>query len=123
MVKDVIVSAMRMAGLDAEADALEEDAQTLSDAARRFLRYYDLVVSEIADEYRRGVSPARAPKSDPVADVIGLSTGVLAYGVAAEQFSTEGVDEAVRTWDGRYRSALALCSRPPVRVKARSFMR
>ena len=58
MVKDVIVSAMRMAGLDAEADALEEDAQTLSDAARRFLRYYDRVESAIADEYRRGESPA-----------------------------------------------------------------
>lgn len=122
MVKDVIVSAMRMAGLDAEADALEEDAQTLSDAARRFLRYYDLVVSEIADEYRRGESPAPAAMSDPEADFYGISLRVLAYGVAAEHFITEGMDEAV-TWDGRYRSALALCSRPPVRVKARSFMR
>ena len=119
MVKDVIVTAMRMVGLDADADALESGASTRPASAERFLRYYDLVVSEIADEYRREERPsAPASMEDDEAAFYGISPRVLAYGVAAEHCITEGSEDAV-TWDGRYKAALSLAPRPPVRIKAR----
>ncbi len=122
MVKDVIITAMRMLNLTSEA----EEAEALpkgrtSEAMDKFLRLYNLVVGEIYDEYRRkdyAAPPYASAVGDEEAKFYGISPRVLAYGVAAEYCVTEGLDEA-ETWDKRYKSALSLAARPKINIKAR----
>ena len=121
MIKDVCLAAAHMLGREDEADALSAgDAETCG----KYLRLYNLVVSEIAEEYRRGdydVPPAGADLSEDEAKFYGISARVLAYGVAAECAVTEGLDVA-EMWDTRYKSSLALAPRRPVRIRARRFV-
>lgn len=122
MVKDVILSAMRMLRLNDEAEELAAlDEGKTCESGNAFLRLYNLVVCEIAEEYRRKdyVTPPQATSLwEEEAAFTGISARVLAYGVAAEYCVTEGLDEA-ELWDGRYKSALSLAVRPRVRIKER----
>lgn len=123
MVRDVIVAALNMLGMENEAKEVSSESGEISDVASRFLRFYNLVVSEIADEYRRDEYPSAPVASsldDGEATFTGISNRVLAYGVAAEYCITEGSDDAV-TWDERYKAALSLAKRPSLRLKARRF--
>lgn len=122
MVKDVIISAMLMLNLTPEA---EETAAlspgVTSEISEKFLRLYNLVVSEIHDEYRRTEypeTPVASSIEDAEAKFFGISPRVLAYGIAAEYCIIEGLDEA-ETWDGRYKSGLSLAARPKIKIKAR----
>ena len=121
MVKDIVLGALRMLGMTAEADALEADGETAAETAE-YLRLYNLVAGEIADEYRRsGFAPAAA-LTDGEAEFYGISPRVLSYGVAAECCITRGLDEA-SMWDGRYKAALSLAPRPRATVRARRMYR
>lgn len=122
MVKDVIISAMLMLNLTPEAEetAVLESGETC-EASEKFLRLYNLVVREIADEYRRTdylEPPIATGIEEEEAEFYGISPRVLAYGIAAEYCVTEGLDEA-ETWDNRYKSAISLAARPKIKIKAR----
>lgn len=121
-VKEVLVEAMRMLGLDAEADETEAlPAGGETQTTKRFLRFYNLTVRQIAEEYRRNdyPEPPIADNADAeAAEFYGVSERVLAYGVAAEYCVTEGLDEAV-TWDARYKDGIAAAARPKTKIAAR----
>lgn len=123
MIKDVCAAAASMLGRpDEAAELLSGDCS--EELAREYLRLYSLVISEIAEEYRRGdeVNTAAATSLDGrEAEFYGISGRVLAYGIAAERALTEGLDVA-ETWDTRYKSSLAMCARRPVRIKPRRFL-
>lgn len=122
MVKDVIIQALQMLNLERESEEVAALAEGQTNAAaERFLRFYNLVVTEIAEEYRRTdyLAPPTADSIDAeAAEFYGISERTLAYGVAAEYCVTEGLDEAV-TWDARYKGALALAKKPRVKIAAR----
>lgn len=121
MIRDVCKAAAEMLGLTDDAEALASSDET---ADKKYLRLYNLVVSEIAEEYRRGDydgSPAAQTLDEEEAEFYGISPRVLAYGVAAEYAVTEGLDVA-EMWDTRYKSAIALAPRPPLRIRARRFV-
>lgn len=122
MVKDIIVTALYMLGLHAKAGLAEKMTGGTDEYTERFVRFFNLVVDEIAAEYRKGATVSgwyaflHAP---PV--FAGISERVLAYGVAAEYCITEGIDEAV-TWDKRYKDALAAAPKQSRTVKPRKFI-
>ena len=121
MVKDVLITAMRMLGLTEYADALYAGN---AECESELIGMYNLVVCEIAEEYRRDdyeSPPVASSADDPEAEFFGISRRVLAYGVAAEYCITHGLDEAV-TWDGRYKAALSLARRRRIRVPQRRMM-
>lgn len=122
MIKDVCSAAASMLGRPDEAqELLSEDCG--EELAKEYLRLYSLVISEIAEEYRRGedVNAAATSLNEREAEFYGISGRVLAYGIAAERALTEGLDVA-ETWDTRYKSSLAMCARRPVRIKPRRFL-
>ena len=78
MIKDVCLAAAHMLGREDEADALSAGDAV---AWRIYLPLCNLVVSEIAEEYRRGdydVPPAGADLSEDEAKFYGISARVLA---------------------------------------------
>lgn len=123
MIKDVCAAAAHMLGLTEEAEELLS-ADCSEETAARWLRLYDLVVREIAEEYRRGEarSPFPAPSlGGETAAFTGITPRMIAYGVAAEYAITEGLDVA-EMWDSRFRSSLSLAARPALRIRARRMM-
>lgn len=122
MIKDVCAAAAHMLGLTEEAEELLS-ADCSEETAARWLRLYDLVVREIAEEYRRGesTSPGSPSLGGETAAFIGITPRMIAYGVAAEYAITEGLDVA-EMWDSRFRSSLSLAARPALRIRARRMM-
>ncbi len=121
MVKDVLIAAMRMLGMTENAAALEEEN---AECESELINMYNLVVSEIAEEYRRNdyeTAPTVSSALEAEAEFYGVSGRVLAYGVAAEYCITHGLDEAV-TWDGRYKAALSAAKRRRIKVPQRRMM-
>ena len=122
MIKDVCIAAANMLGLTEDAQQLASEACE-QETADKYLRLYGLVVSEIAEEYRRGENADISAESmnDEEASFTGISRRILAYGVAAEYAITEGLDVA-ELWDTRYKSSIAMAERQPVRIKSRRFV-
>lgn len=122
MIKDVCAAAAHMLGLTEEAEELLL-ADCSEETAARWLRLYDLVVREIAEEYRRGEStpPGSPSLGGETAAFTGITPRMIAYGVAAEYAITEGLDVA-EMWDSRFRSSLSLAARPALRIRARRMM-
>ncbi len=123
MIRDVCIAAAHMLGLTEDAEALAGD-DCPEELAAEYLRLYGLVVSEIAEEYRRGEDAGLASSpslTDGEAELTGISRRMLAYGVAAEYAITRGMDVA-EMWEERFKSALALAKRPPVRIPQRRFV-
>ena len=120
MIKDVCKAAAHMLGREDEADALSAgDAETCG----KYLRLYNLVVSELFDVYRRddyANPPFGSDMSEKQAEFYGISDRVLAYGIAAEYAIAECLDTA-DMWDTRYKNAIALAPRKSVRIKTGRF--
>ena len=122
MVKDIIVSAMFMLNLNAEAEQTKALMSGTNVIAERFLRFFNNVASEVGSDYRRGdETKTQYGFYDDPPEFCGITPRVLAYGVAAEYCITEGIDEAV-TWDKRYKDGIAAAKRSPKSIKSRRFL-
>lgn len=119
MIKDVCKAAALLLGLEKEAS--ETGGGTATD--EKFLRLYNLVVSELFDVYRRNdyaEPPFGKDMNEEQARFYGISDRVLAYGIAAEYAVAECLDTA-EMWDTRYRNAIALAPRKSVNIPSGRF--
>ncbi len=121
MIKDVCRAAALSLGLEKESSEMGDE--TATETNEKFLRLYNLVVSELYDVYRRGdyaEPPFGSDMSDEQARFFGVSDRVLAYGIAAEYAVEECLDTA-EMWDARYKNALALAPKKSVKIPAGRF--
>lgn len=120
MVKDIIVSALFMLNFENEASQIANSGGT-NEMAEKLLRCFNLVVSEVAHEYRREAEVKTSyGLADDEPEFYGIAPRVLAYGAAAEYCITEGLEDAA-TWDKRYKDGLSQSKKPPAKIKGRTF--
>ena len=121
MIKDILISALYMLNLSREAEEAAATQSGSNETLKRFLRFFNLVNSEIASEYR---TDSEAKKEYGLYDdepaYYGITPRILAYGVAAEYCITEGLEDAA-TWDKRYKDGIANAKRKSAAVKCRKF--